>query len=945
MRLEDLTIALRPRQPWEAIDLGCTLVRRDYGRILAVWGITVVPLWLILAVLLRNHPAVFPWVAWWLKPLYDRVPLYFISRAAFGVRPSLKECLAAWPRLWSRFLISALLFRRLSFIRSFALPIRMLEGQRGKAVRERVKALASDSGSSGFMASYVFLKLELAVYLGLWTLASFVTPEGGVPDFSEFFMGLFDTSSLMETQSPAENWYLHGLYLLAITLVEPFYVGAGFGLYLNSRIKLEGWDIELTFRKLAARLAPAAAVVLAVLLTLAPAYATPEPGAAKQAAQAEAAETPAEDPAAASAKKILSQPEFKVHKTTRKVPVVNEPGDAPDIGWVATLLKALGWTAAAGVVALIVWWIIRNRHLFKVSRPQARVQSGAIRPKVIMGLDIARESLPVDLLAAARAAWQAGRLREALSLLYRGALSRLVEQRRLPIRDSDTEDDCLVHVARSGERTITDYFRRLTMVWVRAAYAGVEATPDEFHDLCHGWPFDAAPARPRAATAVAPLLVLTLCLLSTSCKFRDEEVVIGYKGKARSDPFLAAQYLLKEYDHDAAKLTVLKKLPEEPLDKVLVLSGENGISEGRARQLLQWVDDGGHLIYALAGCRPYSDWNIFGIISNVAPRTGKEQKDPLLLALDVELSDRSIDLKEKLNEPVKEAAESKKDKAENDAGVDKADAAEETKAKAKSKQEKAETNDKTDPPNAKDLAAALEDAGMRSYELQWNSRTYDLELSQLVTFKLTRKLRTGEFAAGPVDAAAALGLRRGLGRITLINHARPFRNRYLADHDHAGLLLDLVGDDPAEVQFVLSLEGSFWGMLWQKAWMAILALALLVLLWLWRNLPRFGPVRHVELHETKHFLEHITALGHFFHALKRNDILLTAAADAVRARALRRFPHLHAGGEAALNALLMERSGLPEDRVHAAMSPPVSQQPHHLVRMLHDLQKLRQSLA
>jgi hypothetical protein len=86
-------------------------------------------------------------------------------------------------------------------------------------------------------------------------------------------------------------------------------------------------------------------------------------------------------------------------------------------------------------------------------------------------------------------------------------------------------------------------------------------------------------------------------------------------------------------------------------------------------------------------------------------------------------------------------------------------------------------------------------------------------------------------------------------------------------------------------------------------------------------------------------------LGHFFHALRRNDILLAAAADAVRARAIRRFPHLYGGGDTALLPLLAERSGLPEARVKAAMAASASHQPHHLVRLLHDLQALRQALA
>ena len=157
MRLEDVTIALRPRLPWEAVDLGCAMVRRDLGRVMALWCATVFPVWALIIVLLPNEPTWASLIMWWLKPLYDRVPLFHLSRAAFGSRPTVKETLREWPRLWSRFLLPALLWRRLSFIRSFALPVLMLEGQKGKAASQRVTTLAMDGGSSGASLSWVFI--------------------------------------------------------------------------------------------------------------------------------------------------------------------------------------------------------------------------------------------------------------------------------------------------------------------------------------------------------------------------------------------------------------------------------------------------------------------------------------------------------------------------------------------------------------------------------------------------------------------------------------------------------------------------------------------------------------------------------------------------------------------------------------------------------------------
>ena len=42
-------------------------------------------------------------------------------------------------------------------------------------------------------------------------------------------------------------------YRVAVAIVEPFFVGAGFAMYLNRRVELEAWDIEQEFRLAFAR--------------------------------------------------------------------------------------------------------------------------------------------------------------------------------------------------------------------------------------------------------------------------------------------------------------------------------------------------------------------------------------------------------------------------------------------------------------------------------------------------------------------------------------------------------------------------------------------------------------------------------------------------------------------------------------------------------------------
>jgi len=42
-------------------------------------------------------------------------------------------------------------------------------------------------------------------------------------------------------------------YAAVVLFLEPFFVSAGFAMYLNRRVELEAWDIEQEFRRVFAR--------------------------------------------------------------------------------------------------------------------------------------------------------------------------------------------------------------------------------------------------------------------------------------------------------------------------------------------------------------------------------------------------------------------------------------------------------------------------------------------------------------------------------------------------------------------------------------------------------------------------------------------------------------------------------------------------------------------
>jgi len=145
----DIAIALRRRSPWEAMDLGLTMLQRWWRQVYGPHLIFAVPL--MAAAIAAGWWLERAWVAllaiWWMKPAYDRVVLHVLSRAVFGELPATRAVFGAAKQWLGTGLFAALLFRLWpDTARSFALAVRQLEGQSGKAGRERRAVLGRRVG-------------------------------------------------------------------------------------------------------------------------------------------------------------------------------------------------------------------------------------------------------------------------------------------------------------------------------------------------------------------------------------------------------------------------------------------------------------------------------------------------------------------------------------------------------------------------------------------------------------------------------------------------------------------------------------------------------------------------------------------------------------------------------------------------------------------------------
>jgi thiosulfate reductase cytochrome b subunit len=240
MRVDALAVRLRPRPMGEAADLGVLLVHGHARSILRVWG----PLYLVVALLALATIELGSWVPgtviFCLKPWLDRSLLFVLSRAVFGEATHWRDLRAQRSAVWWRDLLASLTLRRLSPWRSYTQPIAQLEGQRGKARRSRRNQLLRGKRGAASAMHIVFANAEMVLCLGLVSLAVWFAPEGT-------HRHVFDW--LRDSESVANQLVLNAIYVTVVFLLEPFYVAAGFAMYLNRRVELEAWDIEQEFRR------------------------------------------------------------------------------------------------------------------------------------------------------------------------------------------------------------------------------------------------------------------------------------------------------------------------------------------------------------------------------------------------------------------------------------------------------------------------------------------------------------------------------------------------------------------------------------------------------------------------------------------------------------------------------------------------------------------------
>lgn len=511
MHLNDASMAIRPRSAWQALDLGILLARRHAGLLMLSWAVFTLPVFAVISLLLWQYPTLSVLLFWWLKPLFERLPLFILSRALFGDTPTLSKSLKALPQIMRSQWLASLSWRRFSLSRSFDLPVLQLEGLSGSDRRQRLTVLNQRNARAATWLTLVGMHLEMVLWLGALALMYFLIPSQLLADWRwQDLLGM-DSDWL---------WFEHLsnlLYALALVIWEPIYVACGFNLYLNRRTVLEAWDIELVFRRLQERLKPLLpALMLAMGLWLAAPsneiLAAPLQGEPVQASRTASGPTTerlinqALTGKAASERigELLDQSPFRNSETVTRWRLGDEAEH--EAGWlarlieqllngntleghfdsVATVVEILLWSA---LFVLILWMLWRYRvwlKLYAVSSTRRGPKHQPPSPKVLFGLDVQPDSLPADVIGEVQRLWS-DQPREAVGLLYRAFLSQLLHDQQLTSTDAYTEGEILELLRQHPQSQLLQYAEMLTGHWLNVAYGHRTLTDEAQLELCNGW--------------------------------------------------------------------------------------------------------------------------------------------------------------------------------------------------------------------------------------------------------------------------------------------------------------------------------------------------------------------------------------------------------------------------------------------------------------------------
>jgi len=360
----------------------------------------------------------------------------------------------------------------------------------------------------------------------------------------------------------------------------------------------------------------------------------------------------------------------------------------------------------------------------------------------------------------------------------------------------------------------------------------------------------------------------------------------GPQKEALRNPYLVLERLFSELGRPIKRVQSPRLLDALPANGVLILDSNRrrNVDPARAERLLDWVNRGGYLITV-----PESDGN-----------------DPLLTKLGL----TSCRTSPKQCGLAKEDGEDEEDADESDDSV---------------------TEPERDP---EPIEFSLPDSTIRY--------RYRQPEEELLSGSPEPVWQVG---AGKTNSVFHYAW--GRGQITVVDDLQAFSNWQIGNFDHAELISALLQKYQPQGKLYLASRmevPTLWQWLIESAWTALISGALLIGLWLWWIVPRFGGTLAEATSERRDLLAHLAAIGrsvwregglaHWLHVVRQ----------AVHKRLSLRHPHLGQMETDRQHALLAKMAVCPEKDIRSALTPGQARTPAEFTKAMQTLQSLNQHL-
>jgi hypothetical protein len=187
----------------------------------------------------------------------------------------------------------------------------------------------------------------------------------------------------------------------------------------------------------------------------------------------------------------------------------------------------------------------------------------------------------------------------------------------------------------------------------------------------------------------------------------------------------------------------------------------------------------------------------------------------------------------------------------------------------------------------------------------------------------------GDHVAARLDKdVVAIAFPQKAGRVVVLGSFAFLRNTAIGELDHAELGWQLASHKPGGVLLFLKPPQAALGeWLLEEAWPVLIAAALVLMIWLVRVIPRFGPLAPADTPPRRRLGEHIAATGRFLWSRGESAFLMQAARERVWRAASRRLSRVDAAEPMAAIEKVSESAATSKAKAHRALIGPAESEP------------------